>query len=166
MYFLSCCSNQDARSARGSSFCLCPYLEPLWPKSVPQAHSLLSPSFYLFSPGHSLPSVFSKSSWLSAHRNHTYFLKIWTFKNICCRIWNLSTHTTPLTKIDSRWIQVLNIKTKTIKILKKYRLYLWPWSKEGLFKWDLKHKSIRKRIDEYDLIKIKNCKAKDIEKKV
>lgn len=45
-------------------------------------------------------------------------------------------YTTQLTKIDSRWIQVLNIKTKTIKIVKKKSTgYIYDLGvKKGLLK--------------------------------
>lgn len=56
-------------------------------------------------------------------------------------------------------------KTKTIKILKNKYNYIYGLRvKAGFLKWDLKHKSIKKKIDDCDFIKIKNLrKAKYIE---
>lgn len=58
----------------------------------------------------------------------------------------------PFPNVNGRWIKDLHVKGKTVKLIEKkkknyYRLFLWPWSEEGLLKQD--HKSTKQVMENW-----------------
>lgn len=70
---------------------------------------------------------------------------------------NLDTDVTPSSEINSEWITHLSVKHKTLKLLEDNReISSWPSIRQWLLIYNTKG-TICERIDEMDLIKVRNC---------